>query len=175
VSDNPNLHYTVYPLTLFHPVFGAVTVDNQEAAQKLFHPARDWFPTAAEADAHRTEREAQMVIHNTRRMQVDDMAAQYEALVSGDPDAAQRAAAGMHEGVEERDDGSPVPDRGTVTHSVAFEEVHVKPQRAALLKSDADKQAENDAVAKAAADRHADDADVQHVVVDPSTQTAISG
>lgn len=66
--------FTSYPLTLYHPVLGAVTVEDQDAAAKTFVPEHDWYRTPEEADAHRTEREAQMVVHNTRRMQIDDIA-----------------------------------------------------------------------------------------------------
>jgi hypothetical protein len=164
VSDHPAVRYTLYPLTLYHPVLGAVTVENQEDALKTFVPPHDWFHTAAEADAHRTDREAMMVIHNTRRMQVDDMAAHYDAVASGDPDALAKAAA---ERDLNRDDKSPVPPRGTVTHSVSHTEDWVKPQAEELQKTDEDKQAENEAIEKAAQDRRAATADLEHVVVVP--------
>lgn len=164
MSDHPAVKYTLYPLTLYHPVFGAVTVDNQEDALKIFVPPHDWHQTAAEADAHRTDREAQMVIHNTRRMQVDDMAARYDAVASGDPDALAKEAA---ERDLNRDDKSPVPARGTVVHSVSHTEDWVKPQAEEMLKTDADKLAENEAMEKAAHDRRAATADLEHVVVVP--------
>ena len=58
-----------FPATFYHPVHGAVTVADADEAQKL-QPATDWFATAAEADAHRTENEAAIVIHNARRGQI---------------------------------------------------------------------------------------------------------
>ena len=149
MSDHP-VKYTLYPLTLYHPVLGAVTVDNQDDALRVFVPARDWFHTAEEADAHRTDREAMMVIHNTRRMEVDQMA-------GGD----------VHKDV--------APDTGTVVHSVQHTENWVKPMLEEAKKTDDDKLAENEAAEQAARDRHADDADVEHVVIEPSTTTAISG
>ena len=150
MSDRNPVHYTLYPLTLYHPVLGAVTVDNQDDALKTFVPHHDWFHTAAEADAHRTDREAMMVIHNTRRMQVDAM-----------------AGSDVHKDV--------APETGTVVHSVSHTEDSVKPMLEEAEKTDDDKQAENEATEQAAHDRHADDADVEHVVVEPSTTTAISG
>jgi hypothetical protein len=174
VSGNTNnpVHYTLYPLTLFHPVLGGVTAQDQDTALRVFQPHHDWFLTAAEADAHRTDREAQMVIHNTRRMQVDDMATAYDAVASGDPDANAKLVE-AHQ--KEEGDDSPVPARGTVVHSVTHTENWVKPMIENAKKTDADKQAENEAAEQAAHDRHADDADVQHVVVEPSDHTVISG
>lgn len=126
MSDHPAVRYTLYPLTLYHPVLGAVTVENQEDALRVFVPHHDWFHTAAEADAHRTAREADMVIHNTRRMQVDQLA-------GGD----------VHKDV--------APETGTVVHSVTQTENMPEPGS----DSDDDKMAENEAVEKAAFDRQA--------------------
>ena len=59
-----------FPKTIYHPVQGAVTVKDAEEAAKVVTVPTDWFATAAEADAHRTENEAQVVIHYGRRDQV---------------------------------------------------------------------------------------------------------
>lgn len=60
----------VYPLTAYHPVHGAVTVKDADEAAKTFSNPLDWFETAEEADQHRTENEAAIVIHNARRGQI---------------------------------------------------------------------------------------------------------
>lgn len=58
-----------YPKIKYHPVKGAVTIEdpNEEAA---LSPPHDYFDTAGEADAHRTEREAQQVIHHNTSVKV---------------------------------------------------------------------------------------------------------
>jgi hypothetical protein len=64
------IEFPSFPLTYYHPVHGAVTVNTPEEAAQTFTVPTDWFKTAAEADAHRTEREAGMVIHNGVRGQI---------------------------------------------------------------------------------------------------------
>ena len=59
-----------YPMTAYHPIHGAVTVNSDEEAAKTFLVPHDWFLTPEEADAHRTDREAAIVIHNARRAQI---------------------------------------------------------------------------------------------------------
>lgn len=59
-----------FPRTVYHPVQGAVVLEDAEHAAKVVTVPTDWFATAAEADAHRTENEAQVVMHNGRRGQV---------------------------------------------------------------------------------------------------------
>jgi hypothetical protein len=58
------------PMTLYHPVHGAVTVATLEDAARVFQPEHNWVKTPQEADAHRTQREAAMVIHKGVRAQV---------------------------------------------------------------------------------------------------------
>ena len=65
------IEMTLFPKTVYHPVRGAVTVEDAEAAAKVMTVPTDWFKTAAEADAARTENEAQVVIHKGRRDQVE--------------------------------------------------------------------------------------------------------
>lgn len=59
-----------FPRVVYHPVRGAVTLDTAEHAAQVMTVPTDWFNTAAEADAARTENEAQVVIHKGRRDQV---------------------------------------------------------------------------------------------------------
>lgn len=61
-----------YPMTAYHPVHGKFTAETHEDAKRVFgtNPL-DWFNTPEEADAHRTEREAGMVIHNGVRGQIE--------------------------------------------------------------------------------------------------------
>ena len=60
-----------FPKTKYHPVYGARAINDPNEEAALPQPARNWFDTAEEADAHRTEREAQQVIHNNARVRVD--------------------------------------------------------------------------------------------------------
>ena len=64
------IEITTFPKTVYHPVRGAVFVEDVKAAQEVMTVPTDWFPTAAQADAARTENEAQAVIHKGRRDQV---------------------------------------------------------------------------------------------------------
>lgn len=59
-----------YPKDKFHPVFGKRTVGdpNEEA---VLQPAHNWFDSAEAADAARTDREAQQVLHMNQRVKVD--------------------------------------------------------------------------------------------------------
>lgn len=59
-----------YPKTRYHPVYGAREIKdpNEEAS---LQPAHNWFNTAEEADAHRTQREAEQVVHYNARVRVD--------------------------------------------------------------------------------------------------------
>lgn len=60
-----------FPQTKYHPVYGARAVNDPNEAATIFQPPHNWFDTAAEADAHRTDREAQEVIHYNTRLKVD--------------------------------------------------------------------------------------------------------
>jgi hypothetical protein len=59
-----------FPKLKYHPVYGAREIKdpNEEAG---LQPAHNWFNSAEEADAHRTDREAQMVVHYNARVKVD--------------------------------------------------------------------------------------------------------
>lgn len=63
-----------YPKTMYNPVLGGRTANDPNEAASLFQPEGQWFNTAAEADMHRTEREAQMVIHQNTRDKLEGMA-----------------------------------------------------------------------------------------------------
>lgn len=57
-----------FPIVRFHPVYGRREANSTEEALKVFTgDLTDWFPTAAAADVARTDREAALAIHNTRR------------------------------------------------------------------------------------------------------------
>lgn len=60
-----------FPKTKYHPVEGARTVNDPNEEAALPGPARNWFDTAGEADMHRTEAEAQQVLHNNARVKAD--------------------------------------------------------------------------------------------------------
>lgn len=60
-----------FPQTKYHPVYGARAVGDPNEAATIFQPPHNWFDTAEEADAHRTDREAQQVIHYNQRLKVD--------------------------------------------------------------------------------------------------------
>jgi hypothetical protein len=60
-----------FPKTKFHPVYGAREVKDPNEEAGLTQPLRNWFDTAAEADAHRTQREAEQVAHYNNRVKVD--------------------------------------------------------------------------------------------------------
>lgn len=57
------------PTRVWHPVFGAKDVTDANDIKKL---SIDYFNTAEEADLHRTETEAQMVVHQNRHLKVQD-------------------------------------------------------------------------------------------------------
>lgn len=60
-----------YPQTKYHPMLGARTVNDPNEAHGLPGPAHNWFDTPGEADMHRTDLEAQEVIHNARRVKLE--------------------------------------------------------------------------------------------------------
>jgi hypothetical protein len=64
-----------YPQTKYHPVYGAKSVNDPNEGAQTFQPAYNWFDSAAEADAHRTDREAQEVISYNQRAKVDTLVA----------------------------------------------------------------------------------------------------
>lgn len=57
------IEFPTFPRTVYNPVQGAITLTDAEHAAKVVTVPTDWFDTAAEADAHRTLTEAQVVIH----------------------------------------------------------------------------------------------------------------
>lgn len=74
MSGNTNTSFAGYPATKYHPVLGAKTAKDPNEAASLFQPEHDWFNTAAEADMHRTEREALLVMHHNQRAKLDGIA-----------------------------------------------------------------------------------------------------
>ena len=64
-----------FPKTKYNPVFGALTAADPNEAASVFQPTHDWFDTPGEADMHRTDREAGMVVHQNMRDKLDGMAA----------------------------------------------------------------------------------------------------
>lgn len=62
-----------WPFTAYHPVWGARTAKDQAEADEMFvGDATDWFATAEEADAARTQREAEIVVQHRLNNRVDD-------------------------------------------------------------------------------------------------------
>lgn len=61
-----------YPLAKYHPVYGRREAKDPNEAAQIFQPPHNWFETPANADAARTEREAQQVIHHNLNMKVAD-------------------------------------------------------------------------------------------------------
>jgi hypothetical protein len=61
-----------FPQTKYHPVYGARVVNDPNEAASLPGPAHNWFNTPGEADMHRTDREAQQVIHHNRSVKIGD-------------------------------------------------------------------------------------------------------
>ncbi len=61
-----------FPTVAYHPVYGRRELKDANEAVGL---NSDWFNTAEEADLHRTEREAQMVVHQNRDVKVGDAVA----------------------------------------------------------------------------------------------------
>ncbi len=59
-----------FPLLAYHPIHGAMSFDDYDSAVKTMTVRTDWFKTKEEADAHRHEGEAAIVIHNARRGQI---------------------------------------------------------------------------------------------------------
>jgi hypothetical protein len=84
-----------FPKSKFHPVYGLRTVNdpNEEAS---LAPAHNWFDTAEEADMHRTDREAQLVLHNNSRVKADASLAAFGNDGTHDvPDDVVRGEAGI--------------------------------------------------------------------------------
>jgi len=68
LSGNAAGSFAGFPQTKYNPVLGAKTANDPNEAASLFQPEHDWFNTPGEADMHRTEREAAVVMHhNTSR------------------------------------------------------------------------------------------------------------
>lgn len=84
-----------FPKAKFHPVYGQRMVNdpNEEAA---LLPRHNWFDSAEEADIHRTDREAQQVVHFNRSTKVNaSLAAAGNDGVSDIPDEEVRGEAGI--------------------------------------------------------------------------------
>jgi hypothetical protein len=77
-----------FPKTKFHPVYGAKVVNDPNEEASLSAPLRNWFDTAEEADTHRTQREAEMVVHYNNRVKVDG------GLNTGEVDRSNPAVTG---------------------------------------------------------------------------------
>ena len=58
-----------FPSAAFHPVFGRREINDEFPASTF---GLDWFNTAEEADMHRTETEAQIVVHHNQSIKVAD-------------------------------------------------------------------------------------------------------
>lgn len=83
-NETPNAPaFAGFPLVKYHPVYGARSANDPNEAATMFQPSHDWFATAEEADMHRTDREAQQVIHYNRQLKVDSKV----AAVNGDEPA----------------------------------------------------------------------------------------
>lgn len=74
LSGNTKATFAGFPKTKYHPVLGAKTANDPNESAGLFQPEHDWFDTPGEADMHRTEREAQLVIHHNTRAKLDGIA-----------------------------------------------------------------------------------------------------
>lgn len=136
-----------FPMTKYHPVYGARTADKHDDLDKVFvGPEHNWFDTPEEADMHRTAAEAAMVLHNSVRMRVDAVAAE------GDPDAENPTLADQ------------VADLGTVVNSVQHQEYVVKPILEAPTAEE--RQEEADRIEAAAQKRRDDMARESDVVVE---------
>ena len=64
------IEFPTFPRTVWHPTQGGVVLTDPGQVAKVCVVATDWFDTAAEADAHRTQNEADVVMHKGRRDQV---------------------------------------------------------------------------------------------------------
>lgn len=61
-----------FPFTAYHPVYGEKTANSPEEADELFKgDPTNWFATAAEADAARTQREAEVVVAHRLQNRLD--------------------------------------------------------------------------------------------------------
>jgi hypothetical protein len=67
LSGNAAASFAGFPKTKWNPVLGAKSANDPNEAASLFQPEHDWFDTPGEADMHRTDREAGMVIHHNSR------------------------------------------------------------------------------------------------------------
>jgi len=73
---------TGFPRSVYHPVLGRREVNSFEDVQKLPPPLRNWFNSAADADAARTQPEADAVVALHNRMHAEEMA----RLAAADPE-----------------------------------------------------------------------------------------
>lgn len=61
-----------FPFTAYHPVYGARTAkDAAESTEMFVGDPLDWFATAEEADAARTQREAEIVVAHRLQNRLD--------------------------------------------------------------------------------------------------------
>lgn len=65
---------TGFPRDVFHPVYGKRTVNSFDDIKALPDLTRNWFATAADADAARTQPEADAVVAHHNAMQAQEMA-----------------------------------------------------------------------------------------------------
>ena len=96
------LPHAAFPFTAYHPVYGARTANSSEESKELFiGDEGDWFATAAEADAARTQREAEIVVSHRARNRLDHALGQdhdvSDKVVENSVQADQRIRAGEAE------------------------------------------------------------------------------
>ena len=66
------LPHASFPFTAYHPTKGARTANTPEESQQVFDgDPRDWFATAGEADAARTQREAEIAVAHRLQNRLD--------------------------------------------------------------------------------------------------------
>lgn len=75
-----------YPMVKYHPVYGKQSVNDPNEAAKVFQPPHNWFNSAPEADAARTDREAQQVVFHNLQTKVADK----HARLNNEPPPAEQ-------------------------------------------------------------------------------------
>jgi hypothetical protein len=69
-AGEPRRFFRGYPKKKWHPVHGAKEARDPNEEAELFD--RNWFDTPEAADAARTQREADIVVHKNQRVHVDE-------------------------------------------------------------------------------------------------------
>lgn len=105
-GSEPAHKFVGFPVVKYHPVYGKRVANDPNEAHDLFQPVTDWFDSPGEADMHRTDAEAQQVIHHNRHVKHQHHMA---ALDGREPELVAGPVRNSVQAQESLDAGHPEP------------------------------------------------------------------